>query len=69
MSLITILNSDCQLVRTKLMQTSLFWFEVGVIFLYNEFKLELKTDYEKKSNLVKRNVQNLKNNVKDILWF
>ena len=50
------------------MQIFCYWFEEDVIALYNYFKIEQKTDYEKKSNPVK-NVQNLNNNVKGILCF
>ena len=45
-----------------------FWFESDVISLYNKFKLEQKTDYEK-IKFSEKNVQNFKNIVKGILWF
>ena len=39
-SLIKIVNSNCQLGRPKLMQIFIFWLEEYVICLYDEFKLE-----------------------------
>ena len=47
MSLITTVISNCQLGRQKLVQIFSFWFEEDVISLYNEFRHEKKTDYEK----------------------
>ena len=49
MSLITVLNSNSQLGRPKLIQIFLFWFEEDVISLCSEFNLERKTDSEKKN--------------------
>ena len=71
MSLIIILGADSQLGRPKLVKIFIFWFEEDVIYLYNEFKLERTSDSEKKekSNLEKKDVQNLKNNVRGILLF
>ena len=51
-SLITIVKSNFQLWRPKLIQIFLFWFEEYVISLYDEFKLESKTDYGKKKNQI-----------------
>ena len=56
MSLITIVNSNQQLGRPKLIKIFLLWFEEYFISLCDEFKLEQKSDSEKKekSNLVKK---------------
>ena len=64
-------NSNRQQGRPKLIQIFIFLFEEDVISLYNEFKFEQKLDSKKKekSKLVKKNIQNLKNTVKGILWF
>ena len=48
MSFIKILNSNHQLGRANLIEIFLFWFEEDVISLYDDFKLEQKTDSEKK---------------------
>ena len=70
MSLMTIVNSNRQLERPKLIQIFIFRFGEYVICLYDEFKLEWKTDYEKKKiKSSKNNVKNLKNTVNCILWF
>ena len=42
MPLITIVNSNHQLMRLELIQIFLFWFEEYVIYLHNECKLEKK---------------------------
>ena len=53
MSLITIVNLNCQLGRPKLFQIFISWFDEDVFYLYGGFKLERKIDSGKKSNLVK----------------
>ena len=52
MSLITIVNSNCQLGGPKLIQIFIFWFEEDVISFYNEFKIERKTYSEKRKNQI-----------------
>ena len=50
MSLIIIVDLNCQLGRPKLFQIFLFWFEEDVIYFHGGFKLKQKTYSDKEKN-------------------
>ena len=52
MSLISSIISNRKSGRPKLILTFLFWFEEDVISLYNEFKLENRSVYEKERKII-----------------